>query len=178
MARSSCRGPLSQLQSDDGMTAAARTAMGWDGRAGMPLSLFISPGALPVSNHLHFLTRWSPGSCSSYMVSQGFKCKRGKKVEITSPCISLSQKHRGTLIPFHWFQISHKSSQTQVQIYLNKARANFKNIWTGIYLGIIFRQYNPPWSPVHKQVGEKQLQAVIPMIHPLEDTRELLHSSI
>ena len=81
----------------------------------------------------------------------------GKKVEITSPCISLSQKHRVTPIPSHWLQISHKFSQTQVHIYLNKDRANFKNIWTGRYLGTIFRQYNLPWSPVHKQVGEKQL---------------------
>ena len=54
----------------------------------------------------------------------------GKKVEITSPCISLSQKHRVTPIPSHWLQISHKFSQTQVHIYLNKDRANFKNIWT------------------------------------------------
>jgi len=59
----------------------------------------------------------------------------GEKVEIASPCISLPQMHRVTPIRFHWLQISHKSSQTQVQIYLNKDRENFKNIWTGIYLG-------------------------------------------
>lgn len=153
----------------------------WAGMAGQAcLSLFSSLQVLFLCQIICTSLQggWSPGRCSSYMVSQGFKCKRGKKVEITSPCISLSQKHRGTPIPFHWLQISHKSSQTQVQIYLNKARANFKNIWAGIYLGTIFRQYNPPWSPVHKQVGEKQLQAAIPMIHPLEDTWELLHSSI
>lgn len=62
------------------MMVTARTEMGCDGRAGMLLSLFVSAGVLPVSTHLHFLTRWSPGSRSSYMVSQGFKCKslRGK----------------------------------------------------------------------------------------------------
>ena len=53
----------------------------------------------------------------------------GKKVEITSPCISLSQKHRVTPIPSHWLQVSHKFSQTQVHIYLNKDRANFKKIY-------------------------------------------------
>ena len=114
----------------------ARTVMGCDGRAGMLLSLFISAGVLPVSTHLHFLTRWSPGSCSSYMVSQGFKCKSlREKGRNSITCISLPQMHRVTPIRFHWLQISHKSSQTQVQIYLNKDRENFKNIWTGIYLG-------------------------------------------
>lgn len=133
---------------------------------------FSSPGALSVSTRLHFLTRWSPGSCTSYMVSQGSKGNSLREEGgsyITF--ISLSQKQSHS---HHIPLVTNKSpaspdlraKEVNFISSFHKGRARLKNIWTGRYLKTIFRKYNLPWSPIHKQVVEKTTIGTYPCGRP------------